>query len=209
MNTAEERREFQRLTLREPITGKLDDFDVTIVDLGLLGARVELGYPVEGPSAVLRFTAEEAFTFDCSVIYSGESGAMSHGPYQAGLLFSHSLLGSDEKLRRLLTRLVLEEIDRARPVGSLPPNPAFDADTTAMRIPAPFVSYRFQGGSWRRRPSFIPTQPEDGFTVPSETSIDEARGLSASYEQANDDARGLIRLFAELHISRMLGVPPR
>ena len=42
----EERREFQRLPLAEPVVGKLGEVPVTIVEIGVLGARVSHREPL-------------------------------------------------------------------------------------------------------------------------------------------------------------------
>ncbi|HVT01797.1 MAG TPA: PilZ domain-containing protein [Thermoanaerobaculia bacterium] len=205
----EERREFQRLELREPIAGTLDGTGVRLLDLGVLGARVELssGTVAEQSAATLRFESDGAqLAFDCAVVRLSES--LSGHP-EVGLRLLQALDSSDERLRQLLMKLVSEEIERARSQAPQAAAPTFDPDETAMRIPAPFLSCRFADGSWRRRGVFIPDQPDSGFTIPSGQELLEVQRLCLTYELGNGEERRLIRLFAELRICQHLGVPRR
>jgi hypothetical protein len=206
------RREFQRIELREPIAGRLDDNAASIVDLGVLGARVELAAPVvENSNATLHFkVGDRDFAFECTVARLPDPMAMSNAPHQAGLLFLNALNDSDDALRDLLAGIVTDEIERIRPRPAAAETAAtFDPETTAMRIPAPFITYRFEGGSWQRRGAFIPSQPPNGFTVPVDEDPNEMQNLCASYQSGTHEARHLIRLFAELRICRILGAPPK
>jgi len=210
-NRSDERREFQRLELRELIAARLGDVEVLIVDLGVLGARIEVAVSLEeGVSAVLRFAdGAREIAFDCTVIRVTEGTAMTTKRYEAGLRFLEAIENSDDGVRGLLTRLVTEEIERARSVLPPPHATAFDGDATAMRIPAPFISFRFEDGSWRRRGIFVPEQPPAGFTVPDGEDAVELQQLCLSYELGDGEERRMIRLFAELRICRALGIPPR
>lgn len=74
---------------------------------------------------------------------------------------------------------------------------------------APFVTFRLDDNIWLRRPAFTPRQPENGFTIPMRSNDVELKRLCLSYSAGDEEARRLVRLFAELSISEELGVPPR
>lgn len=203
-----ERREFQRLRLREPIAARFDGSDVMLVELGVLGGRAELAQRMPTGSAATLAIADLSLSFDAIVVYEGESSAMSALPYQIGIRFLAAVDSSNVKLRRVLAELVQQEIELARRFAAPAATLSFDPDETAMRLPAPFIAYRFENGTWHRRGVFVPTQPDSGFTLPDSVPFDEARQLSASYEESDEEGRRLIRLFAELHICEKIGVPP-
>ena len=210
-NRQDNRREFQRLELPEPLPARLGDSDVRIIDLGVLGARVELQERInEDKVDRLKFEANgEELEFECIVAHVTERSATTHSPFHAGLLFSNAIGSSDEKLRKLLTTFVTAEIERMSSHSRSDAAPRFDPEATAMRIPAPFLSFRFEDGIWRKRPVFIPNQPETGFTLPATEDANEINHLKNSYEHTDESGRALIRLFAELHVCQVLGVPTR
>jgi hypothetical protein len=198
-----ERREFQRLCLEKPIAARLGDIDVQIVDLGVTGARIEhAGDIPAGLQPTLHFDSPRGpITLECDVVYRDDGS-------RAGLQFISAPDGSDELLRQLLADLVTAAIEGLRPASEATTRgPAFDPDQTAMRIPVPYYSFRFENSIWRKRGAFIPAQPESGFTVPVAEDALEISRLSADYERAGSEGRKLIRLFAELRVCESLGVP--
>jgi hypothetical protein len=203
-----ERREFQRLRLREPIPARFGETEVMLVELGVLGARGELSERITtGTSAVL--TVDKlSLQFDALVVYEGEGSAMSSFPWQIGLRFISAFEKSDVRLRDALTRMATEELEVLRRFAVPADAGTFNPEETAMRMPAPFISYRFDSGVWNRRGVFVPSQPDNGFTAPDEMSADEIRHLSSSYEESDEEGRRLIRLFAELRICERMGIPP-
>jgi hypothetical protein len=206
------RREFQRIELREPLDGRLNDDPAKVVELGVLGARVELSAPVQENAVVtLQFGMNDRkLSFECSVARLPDPVAYAHAPHQAGLVFLRAFDDSDDILRDVLTSVVTDEIERTRPRPAAAETAAtFDPETTAMRIPAPFTTYRFDSGSWQRRGVFIPSQPPNGFTVPVDEDQNEMQSLCAAYQSGEEESRRLIRLFAELRICRVLGAPPK
>ena len=211
MNRTDERREFQRLELRTPVEARLGDVDGRIVELGILGARVELDSPVaEKTETTIRFKVNDTeLSFDCVVARLPDPTAMSHSQHLAGLLFTRAHDNSDERLRNVLTTMVREEIERIRPAQGAETASAFDPEKTAMRIPAPFVAYRFENGLWQRRGVFIPSQPANGFTVPADDNASSLHKLCSEYQSGSDEARHLLRLFAELRVCKVIGAPPK
>ena len=203
-----ERREFQRLRLREPIPARFGETAVMLVELGVLGGRAELSERIATGSSAVFSVDTLSLRFDAAVVYEGEGSAMSAFPWQIGLRFISAFEKSDVRLRETLTRLASEELEQVRRFPLPAAAGSFNPEETAMRMPAPFVSYRFDHGSWNRRGVFVPAQPENGFTVPDAMSSDEIRPLCASYEEADDEGRRLIRLFAELRVCEQMGIPP-
>lgn len=205
MHTNEERREFQRLDLRSPLPATLGGVNVTVVDLGILGARVEGDQLPDDDQCTIELDGGDgAILIECEIVHRFEfASTRRHG---AGVAFVAAASGSDAKLRALLTRLVLDEL-KAMP-SVVHKAPAFDLEQTAMRIPAPFTAHRLTETGWSKRAAFLAVQPENGFTLPASVRSAEAEKLRKDYDQATEDERRLIRLFAELRVSEVLHLPP-
>lgn len=207
----QDRREFQRLQLAEPINARLGELETRIIDLGVVGARVESDSPFPAEDrAKLHILAEEGeIVLDCTIVHR-LAVLSAGGRHRAGLQISAAIGDSGEKMRRLLVRLVskaIEEASSGAPAAGK--SLSFDPEQTEMRIPAPYLCYRLEDGNWRRRGAFIPVQPEAGFTVPAGEEPAELARLCREYENANEDGRRLLRLFAELRVCEALGVPRR
>jgi len=205
----EERREFQRLTLSPPISSKLGSSPVTIVEIGVLGAKIQHPDAIDDRTPELQFKySGRDIGIKCEVIRSF-SGATESG-IQSGLRFLGAIGDSGDLLRDMLGVLVMKEIDRRRTSPGSAPLPAksVDGDNTVRGADAGFLSYRFENGKWNKRAVFLPEQPAAGFTVARVSDSDEMKRLCRVYEASDDEGRRLIRLFAELSISDVLEIPP-
>jgi hypothetical protein len=205
----EERREFQRLTLTPPISGTLSSIPVSIVEVGVLGAKVQHSEPIENRAPELHFTyAGHDIGIKCELIRTfmgvSEAGMLS------GLRFLGAIGDSGDQLRDMLGILVMKEIDRRRtsPGNSPLPSKNVDGDNTVRGADAGFLCYRFENGKWVKRAVFLPEQPAAGFTVARVSDSDEMKRLCRVYEASDEEGRRLIRLFAELSVSDVLEIPP-
>lgn len=198
----EERREFQRLDLPQPVEARFGGTSVRVVDLGVLGARIEHAGPLDLVEGNLSFEWRgEAVEFESGIVRSMESA----GRHQSGVRFFKSVGSSDQSLRSMLSEIVRGELDaRPLPEGAV----SFD-ESEPTRMEAPYLSFRLDESVWLRRPAFTPRQPENGFTIPMRSEALEVRRLCLSYSAGDEEARRLVRLFAELRISEEIGVPPR
>ena len=205
----EERREFQRLTLTPPISGTIGSTPVTVVEVGVLGARVQHSKPIEDRAPELHFKySGKDIGIKCELVRSFP-GASDAG-MQSGLRFLGAIGDSGDLLRDMLGVLVMKEIDRRRtsPGNSPLPSKTVDGDNTVRGADAGFLCYRFENGKWNKRAVFLPEQPSAGFTVARISDSDEMKRLCRVYEASDDEGRRLIRLFAELSVSDVLEIPP-
>src|ERR1700741_4331725 len=110
----DERREFQRLRLEVPVPGTFGTDAVTIVEVGVLGARIqhaaplpiqrgELHFSWEGGDIVMR--AEVGRTLDAN------QTRYFHAPFVSGLRFVPAIEESGDHLRAMLSLLVVEASD--------------------------------------------------------------------------------------------------
>jgi hypothetical protein len=210
--TGEERREFQRLRFEAHVPATFGTTAVSIVEAGVLGARIEHASPLELTRGELRFSyggneiamrCEVVRTFDADHMRYPGSGLMS------GLRFVAAIGDSGDHLRAMLAQLVAKALER-RYDGSATRLRlrTVDGDKTVRGVDAQFTAYRLEHGAWRKRNVFLPEQPVTGFTVAKGEDTDEMQRLCAVYEASDEEGRRLIRLFAELSVSDALQIPP-
>ena len=199
----DERREFQRLRLDPPLPGSLAATDVLIGEIGILGARVEPTAPFPVDRGELRFEyAGQPISMRCEIVRKTGD--------HAGVKFIAAVGESGDRLRKMLAELVNFELERRREATILARAPQFvDGDRTIRGSDAAYVTYRFEKNIWTRRRVFLPEQPAVGFTVARGEDVEEMTRLCRVYQASDEEGRRLIRLFAELSISRVLEIPPK
>jgi Serine phosphatase RsbU, regulator of sigma subunit len=98
----EDRRRAERLLLPSPISGRMAEHNVRIVDIGVFGTRIEHDEPLLAGPHTLRFEWDgEEIVVDCTVLRSEQSSAAFH----SGVLFS-------DRDRQLVGRIVSTLADR-------------------------------------------------------------------------------------------------
>ena len=199
----EERREFQRLQLKHPLPATLGGAQAKLLEIGILGARLEHADPVTSDFAELRFND---VAMKCELVRRNK-------PTPAGLesavRFLAAMGDSGDRLRDFLAGLVMHELDFRRTHPGSVEVQTVDGDVTVRGSDAGFVCYRFENGSWTRRRVFLPEQPAVGFTVARGEESSELQRLCRVFEASDEEGRRLIRLFAELSVSDALEIPPR
>jgi sigma-B regulation protein RsbU (phosphoserine phosphatase) len=106
----QERRRAERLLLTSPITGRVQDHDVRMIDIGVSGTRVEHDEPLMvGGSQKLRFRFDgEEVTVDCTVVHSDRHA----GIWSSGL---HFVNPESTPLKRVIESLAdRDEMERLR-----------------------------------------------------------------------------------------------
>lgn len=207
----EERREFQRLVLSHPVAGTLGESPVTIMEIGILGARTRHAEPLDSEYLELRFEwLGRVVRMKCEVVRTIKTGGATEPMLQSGVRFLAAVDDSGDHLRDMLADLVSKELElrRATP-GSPVEVETIDGDSTVRGKDASFLCYRFERGAWTRRRVFLPEQPSTGFTVASGEDGAEMSRLCRVFEASDEEGRRLIRLFAELSVSELLQIPPR
>jgi hypothetical protein len=203
----EERREFQRLHIDPPIDASLRDTPVRILEIGVLGARVQHDGELTDEYAELKFTDEgHEIVLRCEIVRTIPG---SGGRNESGLRFISAVDQSGDRLRELLARLVRKEFAKRRrlPTAAMQ-HESVDGDKTVRGKDANFLCYRLEGNVWRKRRVFLPEQPVMGFTVATSVDNDEIHRLCQIFQASDAEGRRLIRLFAELSVSDVLQIPP-
>ena len=210
---SDERREFQRLRLDASVPGTFGTTAVSILEIGILGARVQHAAPFDIPRGELRFAfggneiamrCEIVRTFDADNAKYPDAGLLS------GLRFVAAIGESGDHLRDMLAALVERALENRNDSSSTRLRIRHvDGDRTVRGVDAQFLSFRLEHGTWRRRHVFLPEQPAVGFTVARGEDSEEMQRLCIVYEASDEEGRRLIRLFAELSVSGVLQIPPR
>jgi hypothetical protein len=193
---SDERRQFQRLNLVEPIDGWFGDWAIRLVNVSATGALIDSDEWIpDDARALLRFywrgkevelTAETARRVDS----------------RTGLAF----IDESETLRSLLAESANELLraQEANALGDRDANIVGDQTLTAASAGARLAGYMMwtlTDGRWKSRHSLLPDQPPDGFTVAMSEPEDQVALLCKTYESGDAEARTLTRMFAELSVA--------
>jgi hypothetical protein len=208
----ENRRRAERIRLPEPLDGMLDSRRVSILDIGLLGAKIDHEhYLEEGATLQLRFFFGGGEIDITSRIAHSESRVDSYGQemFQSGIEFIETPGESGKRLRQLIalhvTRMLEEQKANARgerAISSSAPVPFLDSGSEKRAEPAGFVTHQLnEEGFWVQTDVPTAKQPSDGFTVHSDISDEELALLRQSYVEADPSVRHLIRAMAEISLA--------
>jgi hypothetical protein len=210
MNQRDDRREFQRLKLSKPILATIDGQNALVLDVGIAGAFLE-HYGTQEPGnrfrLVFRWQGAD-IQFQCEVVrsiivrYPGGDGEsiVSH----TGVKFVEAIDDATDRLQDLITTFVGRILTAQKANASGENGESAGATILAklgearrMRSRG-YVAYHLKGDTWWRVPTESPKQPTDGFTVGTHEDDEEIEELCRTYQSADEEARNLIRLVAEL-----------
>lgn len=210
-----DRRQYQRISLPQPMSSMVGDVSAYILDISLTGARVVHQNPLPaGADLRLEFQWQgRPLKFVCEIIGTEQSERQTrYGAqtlYYTGLTFIRDLGDSTSVLKQVIGHYVElaldEQLSNARGI------PARAATSyQAGRKHSGYVELVLKpDGSWSRTPVKTPTQPRNGFTISSEESEEQIAMLCASYAEGDQEARELIQQMAQLSISADEGIPTR
>ncbi|MDQ3280568.1 MAG: hypothetical protein M3Q69_04065 [Acidobacteriota bacterium] len=210
----DDRREHQRLKLSKPILASMGSNNALILDVGLAGAFLEhYGSVRIGERFPLTFRWQGAdVEFLCEVTRStvvrdpGGDGKslVSH----TGVRFAEAFGDARVRLQDLITTFVTNILtaQKANASGQLGESAgatvlARMGDARRMRSRG-FIAYRYLDGQWTHEPTTLQKQPADGFTVGEHEDPEDVAILCDTYASADEEARQLIRVVAELSLRR-------
>jgi len=210
MQSGEERREFQRLRVEPPIPASYAATPVSLIEIGVLGARLHHAEKLDREEGELRFSFEgDEIALKCAVVRTIESQASKYpgSGMESGIRFVGAVGDSGDHLRKALATLVTRALEhRSGPHNEMLQK--IDGDKTVRGKDASYVCYRLDEKGWQKRAVFLPEQPAIGFTVARGVDPEEVLRLQRVYQASDDEGRRLIRLFAELSVSEVLEIPP-
>lgn len=194
---SDERREYQRLTLGQPLDGWFGDYAVRLLDVSAKAARIEHDEALPDQSrALLRFYWRDQEIEILAETVLGDELSRSR------LAFLEDHAG----LRQLIdeTAAGVLRAQEANASGDRTANViAGDATLTAasMVTGRGFVTYTLHDGVWRRRASLLPDQPENGFTVSAGEPDEQIEMLCQTFAAGDEEARRVTRMLAELSVA--------
>ncbi|HEY2324285.1 MAG TPA: hypothetical protein VGJ82_15605 [Thermoanaerobaculia bacterium] len=210
MQAGAERREFQRLRVDPPVPASYAVTPVSLIEIGVLGARLHHADKLDRDAGELRFSFEgQEIALKCEVVRTTASQESKYpgSGMESGVRFRGALGESGDHLRAMLATLVTRALARRSVSASQIPQ-RIDGDKTVRGKDADYICYRLDEKGWQKRAVFLPEQPPVGFTVARGVDPDDVQRLQRVYQASDDEGRRLIRLFAELSVSEVLEIPP-
>lgn len=224
-------RRVQRVHLAQPLLARLGSAQVLLVDISVLGARVEHHLPLVA-GAVAKFSfqwGDEEIVTPCRIVRSRierfSVGTDGLTVYHSGVEFHMTSADMRSRLKAMLavfiTRAMEEQKLNARgvmPEHDVDKMPIFrfggqlTADGKHVAAPAflpisrlaketGYVCYHLEQNQWRTKRTHDPGQPHEGFTISAAEEQTQAQLLCEAYQQADREGRRLIQLCAQLSIN--------
>jgi hypothetical protein len=201
---SDERRQFQRLTLTEPLDGWFGDYAIRLADVSATGALIEHDDAIDPESrGLLRF-----FWRGTEVEILAET--VRRDDHHTGIHF----LEESETLRQLIavsaTEMLLALEANAR--GDRQAN-IVGEETITSAWAAKSIGYvqwtLTPSGAWKSQRSLLPDQPENGFTIAAGEAAEQVALLRSTYESGNEESRRLTRMLAELSVAAGASFDPQ
>lgn len=214
---APSRRTTNRLVFRMPRAARFATYEVVLIDLSLKGAGIQHPHQIPpGTRSTLRFRLEREYhELTCEIKRSKlqlvRQGTKTLQIYRSGLEFT-GIEGQVASIKEALRKRVQRAIARqqADAFSNAAAMQGVDESSGAIPIAAlaswmetrPFVRCVLErNGKWRSDKVDTPEQPANGFTVSSDEGDKEIDLLRRAFENANDEQRRLIRVFAQITLS--------
>jgi len=195
-------RRVQRIHFPQPLTGRLGMTEVRLIDLSVLGARVEHALPLAaGRHSRIAFEWDgEKIGADCRIVRS----KIEKSVHRSGIEFVDLPPKTREIIRSLIEAHLRRAFDEQRRAARDLILPPLDAIAS---IDNGYVCLTLDGGAWLRKRTHDPGQPHEGFTVSADETDAQIELLRETYERTDVHGRKLIQIFAQLSIVDAEGNP--
>ena len=187
---------------------------VFIVDISLNGVRIahQGTLPPAGRECELDFEWEgQPIGLRCEVtrniLERLAKNATEKSVYHAGLSIVDADRQSRDGLRQMIAALVARALDEQKANARGVPAEAAQCFQTGKG--SEFLRLELINGAWRRTATTRPDQPSHGFTISAEEDRAHVEMLCHTFANSDEPGRNLIKLMAELSISRSDGIPTR
>jgi hypothetical protein len=202
-----ERRRLQRVTLLQPLRGRIDAQRVFIVDVSRTGIRVAHQESIGAPSEprIVEFEWEgRRVALECTLRHTHDHLGIY---YHSGFSVAAAAPGSEDVLREIIARHVERALDEQK--ANARGIPAVAAHSYQTGNVKDYVRHICAGGRWHAAPVTDGRQPANGFTISAAQTASEVAMLRAAWEAGDGAARAVIQRMAALSISRAEGIPTR
>ena len=209
----EERRRYGRIDLERALPGEFGHSPVKVIEVSVTGFLIaHEGRLRPGESETLAVEWEgNKITLRCTLVRSTlwrlakKMGEQSI--YRSGLQIVESSRESFDHLRELIGERILRALEEQKAnARGVPPLAAY------MYQPEKGDLYRrceLVDGVWRKTETIRAQQPPEGFTVSAEVDPFHIEMLCETWERTTDEGRRLLRMLADLSISKAEGIPTR
>jgi hypothetical protein len=219
----EQRRNAERITLKEPIAATIGDMEVRIVEISLIGGRIEHVGKLSMNSTVtlqFRWTGENV-RLKAKVARTEMRTIGGKMGYSSGVDFAKSPEEAPVTLQRIMASFVQQAAPPVEPPRPKPPTPPTKPPSPLSSAPAPFlpdlddeveeiglsaevlpyVECTWEEEQWVKRRTRDPKQPLQGFTMLAPDSDAEIDDFCRTFEVADPETQRMIRLSFELSIA--------
>ena len=217
----EQRRYAERITLKEPIVAMIGDMEARIVEISLIGGRIEhIGRLNMNSAVTLQFRWQgENVKLKAKIARTQMSSIGGKMGYSSGVDFAKTAAEAPVILQRIVASFIepesLELPEPAPPpkVAASPPKPkapapflpAIDDEIEEISEEAevlPYVECAWVEEQWVKRRTREPKQPRQGFTMLAPDSEEEIDQFCKTFEVADPETQRMIRLSFELAIAK-------
>ena len=210
----EERRKYQRVRLARPVVARVGAARVFLLEVSLSGVLVahQGNIPPEGATGVVMFEWEGiAVALECRItrntLQKMARNATEKSVYHAAMEIIRASENAMKTLRDMISEVVARALDEQK--ANARGIPAVAAQTFQTGKGSQFLRLEIINGVWRRTETTRPDQPMNGFTISAEEPPEHVALLCDTYASADNESRKLIKLMAELSISKAEGIPTR
>jgi hypothetical protein len=200
--------------LVRPLVGRVGTARVFLIEASLSGVLVahQGNIPPEGATAVVMFEWDGIpVALECQIVRNTlqkmARNANEKNVYHAAMEIIRASGEAMKTLRDMITSVVARALDEQK--ANARGIPAVAAQTFQTGKGSQFLRLELLNGLWRRTETTRPDQPMNGFTISAEEPPDHIALLCDTYAAANNENRKLIKLMAELSISKAEGIPTR
>lgn len=197
-------RRAERITLPEPVPAMLGELLAKIIDVSLIGCRLDHSERVAMKSVqTLRFRwRNEDVVLRGTVARCELQTVNGKIRYVTGLQFGTSVDDAPPVMRWIINSLV--EAPKPAPAASQPP--------TAKRVPflrdddhdslGEYLECSFVDGRWKQRRISEMRHPVQGFSIALPVPDREVESLCRAYAQSNEEVRSRIRAKLDLSVAQ-------
>jgi hypothetical protein len=208
-----DKRQYQRIVPLRPIPARVGTARVYILDMSVTGLRIAHQMTLGGGELFeLKFEWEgRQVVLFCKVVHNRlakrAKDDSEKSTYHAGVAIADALGESDVALREIIAAHVARALDEQK--ANARGIPALAAQSFQTGKTSTYLRCEIVEGAWRMSETSRPDQPTNGFTVSIEEDREQIQMLRQAFEIGDEEARKMIRVMAQLSISKAEGVPTR
>jgi hypothetical protein len=209
--TLPDRRDASRQRVPPDLVAEIEGVPVRVLDLTMIGARVEHQgrFLLTAPQLHITWKGASAAA-RVQVVRSEIVGRTAAGlVYRTGLRIMSMEEAAESLIAAILADPDATPVETAPVPPSKPPEPPSLDDTWVRQVQflreeieddLPYAQYRLQASGWRKEYVAEPAQPADGFTI--KRGRDDFHELQRAFEAADPDTRAMMRVALQTELQK-------